>query len=571
MKKKNDSLKRHAIFTSGKEFAIRLVTGNPVAAKINQKAKSEEEARGLLQRTPNSYLLNQGYGLWVYISWFILTLIFTDKLTTDQYGVYAVATTAYNTILYIVAFGFEDATYTYLPRVFAEHGHASAASLIRRLIGLRTVALVLTAGIMLFGLPGLAALIGLLPIQGTSGIIKGLQDPKLLDHILPITLYVLTSSIASLLTALCTGLMRMRIVFVLGSLAQCALLIFGYILLQMGQGVTEILWMLALVSLLQMIGYLIWLLPFLTEKGAVYKQPLSPLIKLGINAWLTNLVSGAFLKQISIILLTLFAVRIAEIGYFNLAFQLADAANILLVAGFGGVAGSALAASFIGDNHERLSRSWQALIKIETLLAAPGLVFCLFSANNIANALYSERFNDVGLLLGIFVFFNLLMRILGTYIHQPSLYVVGKAHLAVLSQWLGLLIVVLVGVVLIGELHMGAAGALIADGIGRVFTGGLMLAFLWKDLPHKYPLDFTLRFLGALILAAIPSTLWLSILWQPDNRPLLLGALGASGILFLALCVLILRWLKPLNQQDIALLKSVKPRLVRYLLWFARS
>lgn len=575
MKEKNH-LATHSEQAIEQEFSqrkeqVELRASQPLVS--HAQAQTEAEARGLLQRTPNSYLLNQAYGLWVYISWFLLTIILTSKLPKEQYGIYADVTTAYNTILYIVAFGFEDATYTYIPRVFAEHGRASAGWLIRRLVSLRILVLVVVSAILLYSLPALATLIDQLHIPGSQGTVTALRDPYLLANLVPLSIYIFGSSVASLLAALCTGLMRMRIVFILGSLVQVALLLFGYILLQLGWGVNGVLWMLGIVSLLQMVGYLIWLTPFLFRRGStqgIYKQPLRPLFTLGMNAWLTNLVSGALLKQVSINLLKIFAVGFIEIGYFNLAFQLADAANLLLVAGFGGVAGSALAAAFIGKNHERLSLSWQALIKIETLLAAPGLIFCLFSANNLATALYSHRYSDVGLLLGIFVFFNLLMRVLGTYIHQPTLYVVGKAPLAVLSQWIGLGIVIVVGTVLIGLLHMGAAGALIADGAGRLATGLLMLFYLRKDLPRKYPLAFTLRFLASLVLAAIPSTLWLTLFWQPGNRLVLLGSLGISGVLFLACCIGILRLLKPLNQQDIALLKSIKPGLVKYLSHFAR-
>ncbi|MGH2511010.1 MAG: hypothetical protein ACRDHZ_26915, partial [Ktedonobacteraceae bacterium] len=65
----------------------------------------EEGARHLLKRTPNSYLLNQAYGLWVYVSLFLLTILLTHNLSRNDYGVYAVAATAFNTIAYIVAFG----------------------------------------------------------------------------------------------------------------------------------------------------------------------------------------------------------------------------------------------------------------------------------------------------------------------------------------------------------------------------------------------------------------------------------------------------------------------------------
>src|SRR5205807_7297494 len=140
-----------------------------------------------------------------------------------------------------------------------------------------------------------------------------------------------------------------------------------FVVLQLGLGTNGLLWLFAIVSLFNALAFLFWLYPlfFLKKQETTYIQPLKPVVHLGISAWLTNLVSGALLKQVSIILLGFFAISLVQIGYFNLSFQLAHSANLLLVAGFGGVGGSALAASFIGQNHERLAVSWQTLIKIE--------------------------------------------------------------------------------------------------------------------------------------------------------------------------------------------------------------
>ena len=63
----------------------------------------EKGARYLLKRTPSNYLLNQVYGLWVFASLFILTLIMTRKVSVTQYGVYAIASAAFNTIAYILS------------------------------------------------------------------------------------------------------------------------------------------------------------------------------------------------------------------------------------------------------------------------------------------------------------------------------------------------------------------------------------------------------------------------------------------------------------------------------------
>jgi len=504
--------------------------------------RGEIEARQLLKRTPGSYLLNQAYSLWFFASSFLLTIIITRRLSTTQYGVYAVALSAFNTIAYIVALGLEDATTTFVPRVFSEHGKAAAAALIRRLLALRIVVLALGVGIMLFGMPLLALFIAIIPLQGSAGIAAGLRDPTLLAHITPIAVNVLGNGIASLITAVCAALMRMRVVFVVGSVTQLLILVVAWVGLKFGWGVDGMLWLLALGSVLNALVFAFWLAPILFIRGTSYQQSLKPVMRLGISAWLTNLAQGALLKQISIILLGYFAISIVQIGYFNLSFQLAHAANLLLVSGFGGVAGAALAAAFVGENRDRLARSWQTLIKIETLLAAPVLVFCLFNAQIIAPALYGASYDAVGSLLAIFLFFNILVRALGTTMHQYTLYVIGKPSKVVLGQWIGLLALVLIGIALIPR--WGPAGALIADGVAQVVTGALLLAFLWSDL------------------AALPS-----IIWHPTSRLLLV----VSGCIFLLLAIALLLVIRPLSASDLDVITSVRPAIAPYLRWFARG
>jgi O-antigen/teichoic acid export membrane protein len=307
-------------------------------------------------------------------------------------------------------------------------------------------------------------------------------------------------------------------------------------------------------------AFALWQSPLLLTRGATYAQPMKPVMRVGISAWLSNLVSGALLKQVSIILLAYFTVSVVQIAYFNLSFQLGHAASLLLVSGFGGVAGSALAAAFVGIDFERLARTWQTLIKVETLLAAPVLIFCLFNAQAIAHILYGSNYDPVGPLLALFLFFNIVTRILGTTIHQSTLYVMGKSRLVVLAQFAGLLAVIMIGIVLIPR--WGPAGALVADGFSQIISGSILLAFLSRDLPEKYPIGFTLRMLLALTIAALPG-----IIWHPAGRLYLV----ISGIVFLALATGLLLIIKPLNPEDLKMVGEVNTGAVKYLRWFGRG
>ncbi|HTK06332.1 MAG TPA: hypothetical protein VL485_04120, partial [Ktedonobacteraceae bacterium] len=158
-----------------------LSTPQPTLPSLEAELSiGEVGAQNLLKRTPHSYLFNQIYGFWFFISWFLLTVIITHEVSTAQYGFFAVALTAYNTILYIVAFGLEDATTTYIPRIFAEHGQGAAAHLIRRLLGIRLLVLLVSVAVIIFGMPVIASIFALLPFPEGKDIANTLRSPALL-------------------------------------------------------------------------------------------------------------------------------------------------------------------------------------------------------------------------------------------------------------------------------------------------------------------------------------------------------------------------------------------------------
>lgn len=520
----------------------------------------EEGARSLLKRTPNSYVLNQAYGLWVYVSLFLLTILLTRNLSRNDYGMYAVAATAFNTIAYIVAFGLEDATTTFVPRLLAEHGQATAAALIRRLLAIRVGTLLACLGVLLLSLPTLATFLAAIPTPMTVNMATGLRSPGVQMHVAPIAFWVLANGLFSLLNAVYAAVMRMKVVVIVGGLSQIFLLGLGFVTLQLGWGIDGILWLQGIVMFAGALLFAIWQAPLIFSRGASYHQPMAPVFRLGLSAWFTNLVSGALLKQISVILLLYFSATLAQQADFNTSFQLTDGANLLLVSGFGGVGVSALAAAFVGKNYHRLSRIWQTLIKIETLLSVPGLIFCLFNAKNIVIALYGQKYASAGELFAIFLSLNLVVRMLGMTIHQSTLFVMSKSRYVVIAQWAGLIVVIVLGLYLTPR--WGPAGTLVADGVARLVICGLMLLFLWKDLPLKYPLGFSLRVLLAVTIAAMPV-----LFFHPSTKLTL--ALFALVFIVLSVCMLML--IRPLSQGDVEMVREVKPGVARYLKWFARQ
>ena len=140
--------------TSG-ENERDTTTSAPVAVAVRPRTA---EATNLLRRAPSAYLWNQLGSLWIFAASFALSLIATRSLGDANYGIFAVALTFFNTAVYAAAFGLEDAATVFVPRTLAERGRAATATLLRRILLTRAVAVLVICGVLYFLSPELMRL-----------------------------------------------------------------------------------------------------------------------------------------------------------------------------------------------------------------------------------------------------------------------------------------------------------------------------------------------------------------------------------------------------------------------------
>jgi O-antigen/teichoic acid export membrane protein len=537
------------------------------------------EAQDLLRRAPMGYLWNQIGSLWMFGASFLFTILVARELGKTPYGVLAVALTVYNTAVYFAAFGLEDATTVFLPRTLAEQGRDAAAQLIRRTMLTRGISVAIVAFLLVMGIPALASFLSLAHLPGDETLTGALRVPGLDTLALPVAAYMVGTGLMNQLSAIFTSLLRTRLTTLVNGLGQLANLLVAYFVMRAGHGVNGVLWGVAGVSLAATALYTALLTPFWLRRGPRLPAPsFMPVLHLGSTAWLTNLVSGALLKQVAVSLLGAYLISTAAIGYFNLAFQLTHAAAFLLIAGLGGVGLAAMSAAYSGNDLGGLASAWRAVSKVQILLAVPLLAFCMLHAQAIAIVLYSEQYAAVGPLMTIFLGFNILQRLAGGGSHQAALYVLGKQRLSLALQLVGLVITIVLGVLLIpttGSLG-GPAGALIAVGAGQVAVEVMQLAAAWRLLRRKYPLRFGLRVCLALIAPVVVASVihpsawsWLPSHFGPVRIPISLFELIVSVILFTALLIVGLVLAKPIEHEDVDLLADVNPRLRPILTPFA--
>ncbi len=560
------------------------IAASVLAAAEAKNASTTAEAETLVRRAPMGFLWNQLYQLWLFGSGFLLTQIVARGVSTQDYGVYSVALTAFNTASYLAAFGLEEAAIVWVPRALTEDGKQQASSVIRRLLFARILCVLIVCASFLFLLPLLPGWAEQLGLPFADRIAQTLGDPALLNHLVPLTFYIAGTGVLTLMVAVFTSLLRTRVTLTVSGLSQAGNLGLAMAFIWLGWGVDGVLWALGIVAWLTSLVYLVWLSPLLWVRRPGAPISLRAAWRLSVAAWLTNLANGALLKQVIISLLTFYAFNYTQIGFFNLAFQLGHSAGLLLVAGLTGVGMATMAAAYSGENRLWLAVSWRAVLKVQTLLALPLLLFSLLNAEAIVTLLFGKDYAPVGPLLQVFLGFTIVTRVAGGGAHQAALFVLGKQKVVVYLQWAALVLTAILGFVLIPSL--GPAGALIAAGLPPVLVEFAQLAVLWRLLPWRYPLRFILR--CALVLSVPVIVLLLlrvpvvetallrvptigQVLVQPERTLEQLLRLIVLGLIFTALLIGSLLVVRPLQVDDVVLIEKMNSGLRRILLLLTRK
>lgn len=549
---------------TGLSDSTSLRTSRPASTATAENTAREQSAQ-LMRRAPSGYLWNQAFSFWQFLSLFLFNLVLVRLLSIGEYGAYQIALTASTTAIYIAAVGLESSGSVYLPRVFAEEGPGQAMTVALRLLGFRLGMVLLVAGGTLWGLPAIAALAARAQIPSAAVIAQALNDPTLLQHRSALALYVAATSLASLLSALLTALLRTRIIFLAGSLAQIATIGLAYVLTrQWHAGADGALVALAVPTGATALIYLFALLRVLGARPRRLVQPINgPVLRLGIAAWASDLANGSLLKAIGLAQLGLLAVTVTttahNAAYFGITYEMGHAAGLIFVAGLGGVGLAVMAVAYASANRDSLATAWRAVSKLQIVLAVPLVAFCVPHAEAIMEALYKSRYADTGGLLALFLGFNALVRLCGGGSNSAALYVLGRQRWVVITSWGMLGVLALCDVLFIPA--WGVAGALLAVGVAQLAAEVAQLVLARYFLKRAYPVGFVLRVLLALLPAMV-----FTVLWRPTSLP----ALFVAGLGFAVLFIVALRLIRPLDDEDRALLAEASPRLRTLLLPFTR-
>jgi O-antigen/teichoic acid export membrane protein len=520
--------------------------------------ETPKQAGDLIRRAPSGYLWNQAYNFWTFATLFLHQIIITNNLSLMERGIFEPVKTFALLGVYVAALGLDTAGSVYIPRALAEGGPARAAAVALRLILIRAVALFTIAGLIFWGLPALGQI--LLGFPATADMARAINSPEVLSHRAPMAFYVVAVGMSTLLASLLTALLRTRLIFIVGGLAQLLIVVFAWVfVVTFNDGADGALNALSVPSALAGIAYSIALIRLL----GVHLAPLGlkttwRMMALGGGAWLTDLASGSLLKSIALAqLLAGLAVlssteNATQVAFFGVAFEMGHAATFLFINGISGVGLAVMSAAYVNQRLSYLAIAWRTISKLQVLLGVPLLIFCVPNATAIMVRLFGADYAPAGPLLALFLGLNALTRLAGGGAHEAALYVLGRARWAVFSRWFALGVLFVLDLVLI-PLY-GVAGCLLAVGIAQMVAEMIQFTIARYRLRRQFPVAFMLR----ILLALVPGLI-LTALWRPTSW---IGLISA-GLIFALLFLVMLLLLRPFDAEDDQLLRNTNRILQR--------
>ena len=506
------------------------------------------EADTMLQRAPGGYIWNQIYSLLIFGLSFVLSVIIARGLSAADFGVYAILSSIISVLLLLFAFGLEDAASVFVPRLLARDGRAGAATLIRRMLILRMLVMVGIGALLALGLPLVA-----MPMQVAGLVPPGFAQSVIgFDGLRPLLMgvYLAGSAIIALQGAFFASVLKTKATLIIGGVTQTLGALLTLALLHLGYGIDGIFAAQAVMSWVAVLAFLFVLRPYLLGRTDRMSLEGGQVRSLMVSAWLTNISNGALGKQMDIMLMSLFAVSYAAIGYYNLAYQLVSIVAVLLISGLGGVSVAAMSVTYSARGPARLASMWRAIVTLHLLLSAPLQILTFILADSIVTTVYGQSYAGAIPLLRIFLVFSFLGRMLGGGANQSALYVLDQQRIVLATRWIGFALNLTLDILLIQV--AGPAGALIATGITQLWVNVVEYLALRRQIANKYPGSLALRVVIYSLFAAIPTMLF--------PMPGILGLLarGALFVIFFVSAALVFRLG---DSRDIVELATLNPRI----------
>jgi O-antigen/teichoic acid export membrane protein len=473
---------------------------------------------------------------------FVLSVFVIRRLGPEAYGEYGLLLGIMGLGILLTSLGFAEILGKYVPRQLAENGRGGVGSLIRWTFAWRIALSLLLVALFALLAPVLSRVFHL---------------PDLSVYIVPLSVLFVSQNLFGLLVAFFNatlGMKRLTAVNILFWSVSLALTLVFFVVA--GVSVQAVLWASALATLLALgVGTFLLRQWFTTSGGSM--PPGRALWRFGSITWLTGLANFGLDNQSDVLLLGYLLPDKAQIGFYRAAVMPVNRLMGLIFGGWSGLTMPVLSESHAAGGLAGVRKAWDGYVKLMLLLAVPSLILMATTAGTLVPLLYSDQFQPSVGLMQLYALYGVLGFAVGHGLNTLLMQTLNLEGVALRLRLAASGLNILLSVVLIPLL--GAAGAIIATCTAGSVMWIAETFIVIRKYQLIYPWAFALKILvasiaGAAAVLLVPAGTWVGLVAQ--------GVL--FGLVFLALCYL----LKPLDQQDKALLTRVNPRFARLLVLF---
>jgi O-antigen/teichoic acid export membrane protein len=457
---------------------------------------------------------------------FVFSLLLARVLGPASYGLYALGMGLAGVCAFLTLLGLGPETLgRFLPELIAGGGRNCAGGLLKKLLAIRSAAILLLAAIIF-------------SFRGAIG--ERLHFPLFSGSLALVLLLFASRSILDLLTHFSSGLLELRRVaaakLAASLAAPCIFLAFWL----RHAATTHVAWLATIVGAIA--GILVLAVPFLAMRSAWPGETTVParrILVFGMFAWVTNFFVFVLGDNTDVLLLGWLVADRAAIGHYAVGAKIVFSLTGMLL---GWVTLSSVAT---------LSEAWQkgGLARLATLVEAqwkfgvlcmvgPYLLVARF-AREIIMIFYSSAFGPSVPVIQILSVLMTCGVICGFSMQAGVLYALNHERLACAAVGAAAIFNVASEIFLVR--FLGINGAAWATGLSFVLLAILCAAAGVFYVPMQIPLPFIGKVIAASILSAV-STLWM----HPASVRMLVGGCVLYGAVFLTSLAV----MKPLSGKD---------------------
>ena len=464
---------------------------------------------------------------------FLISILIARSLGKENLGIYATLLTIPAILRLFSTFGFETSLNIKLPMLMAKKQKEQCTFLVERLlIGRIFISALFCLGLY-FTLPVLE---------------KWLHLKEVKSYFPYIACYFFCAVLVSFVSMVPRALIRIREVSILESLGQLGnMLLLCVFALLFGLTIKAI-----FIAYIISTGTVILAFIFLFRHfyfGRTSSLKMNEVYEIGAAAAISSLLVFGLGQQIDILLMNYFKVEKEAIGFYYLAISIVAMFSFLST-GIGSLSQSSFAEQYAKKGDEGLIVTFPIILKVCIMLTLPLGFFGIVFARDIIYSLYGAEYAGAIILLQFYSICWCIQILIGSSFCSPLFYILRRKKTLLKFQFMIGGLNIILDLVLIPI--YGALGAIVATGVSAVLIGVAQIIYLWRKVGIRLPWLFEIKIV-VMCTSGIFCASWINGMG--------IYYLLAKGIVYLMVFILMAKWLKPLEESDRLIIRSINPFL----------